>query len=455
MKSILATIHLFCLVFLGVSGLQGQQTDSLQLPAFGLLRAEEDYSGLKEKALRHSLWRKVKYIPLGHQAYLSIGGNIRSEVQYRINEDWVEQQNVALFQRLMVHTDVWFSPHIRVFHQFKAGYTLGRNGPFFLDNDAIDVHQLFFEVKKKNIRFRLGRQELNLGARRLVSIREGTNIRQSFDGFRAIGQAGLWKIDVLGMAYNPQNVNAFDNRINTDELLWGVYATKQLRNKPQSFEFYYLGFQDQDANYVRDAGKELRHSLGIRWAGSLNRLKINNEMVFQFGSLTGQPILAWTISTDVNYLFEAGSISSVGLKFDVISGDNPNTATLESFNALYPIGGYFGLLALIGPSNLIDVHPSVGFALTDRLSAAIDMDVFWRYSLGDGIYFPSGRLNRLPDGATNRFIGYQAGVQLAFSVNRFWSIESSYFHFFNGSFIQEITADHDISQLTLTTSFTF
>lgn len=140
---------------------------------------------------------------------------------------------------------------------------------------------------------------------------------------------------------------------------------------------------------------------------------------------------------------------------DIISGDNEETVTLESFNALYPNGGYFGLLALIGPSNLIDIHPSVGFSLTDKFSVGFDVDVFWRYSLNDGIYFPSGRLSRTPDGASSRFIGYQTGIQLAYTINRHFSVESSYFHFFNGGFIEEITANNDISQLTFTTSFTF
>lgn len=455
MKNSIIIFNLIWISTFNVFESKAQTTDTLELPNFNLLRAEENYSFFKNQTLRNTFWKKLKYMPLGNNSFVSVGGSIRSEIQKRTNEDWVKQQNVALFQRFMFHTDFRLHPNFRIFNQFKSGYTIGRDTPFFLDNDDIDFHQLFFEFRKKNYQFRLGRQELALGAKRLMSVREGTNIRQSFDGFRLTFMPDLWNIDILGLAYNPQRVNAFDNRINTDELLWGVYATRQLHNKQQLLDFYYLGFQNLNANYVETTGKEVRHSLGARWAGSINRLKLNNEAVFQFGNIDNQSLIAWTVSADLNYIFENGLLSSVGLKLDIISGDKSETATLESFNALYPRGGYFGLLALIGPSNLIDIHPSIGLSLTDNFSVGLDVDVFWRYSLDDGIYFPSGRLNRTPDGANSRFIGYQTGIQLAYTINRHFSVESSYFHFFNGDFMEEITANNDISQLTFTSSFTF
>lgn len=456
MKNIVVIFNLIVITTFSVFvELEAQEIDTLPLTHFNLLRAEEDYSFLKNKNLRNTLWEKIKYMPLGSNSFLSLGGNVRSEVQYRINENWEKQRNVALFQRLMFHTDFSLNPSFRLFSQFKSAYTIGRNAPFFLDNDDIDFHQLFLEFKKKNYQFRLGRQELALGAKRLVSIREGTNIRQSFDGLRFTINPNLWKIDILGLAYNPQRINAFDNRIHTDELLWGIYTTRQLQNRDQILDFYYLGAQNLKANYVELAGREVRHSLGARWAGSINRLEINNEVVFQLGSIENHRIVAWTVSADLNYLFERSPLSSIGLKLNVISGDDNETATLESFNALYPRGGYFGLLALIGPSNLIDIHPSFGFSLMDDFSLGVDLDAFWRYHLADGIYFPSGRLNRKPDGANTRFIGYQMGFQLAYEINQFFNLGASYFYFFNGNFIEEITANNDISQLTFTSSFTF
>jgi hypothetical protein len=46
--------------------------------------------------------------------------------------------------------------------------------------------------EKDWIAFRLGRQELNYGSCRLVSVREGPNVRQSFDGFKIMSKEGSW-----------------------------------------------------------------------------------------------------------------------------------------------------------------------------------------------------------------------------------------------------------------------
>ena len=51
------------------------------------------------------------------------------------------------------------------------------------------------------IAFRAGRQELNYGSGRLVSVRQGPNVRQSFDGFKVMSKIGSWHVD--GFAVRP------------------------------------------------------------------------------------------------------------------------------------------------------------------------------------------------------------------------------------------------------------
>jgi hypothetical protein len=97
-----------------------------------------------------------------------------------------------------------------------------------------------------------------------------------------------------------------------------------------------------------------------------------------------------------------------GLKADVASGDrDPADGTLGTFNALFPKGAYFSEADLLGPYNLMDLHPSVQLNLTERISLVPDADFFWRQSTRDGIYcipgnlIRSGRTSRsVPGGAT-------------------------------------------------------
>ena len=55
-----------------------------------------------------------------------------------------------------------------------------------------------------------------------------------------------------------------------------------------------------------------------------------------------------------------------GLRFDVASGDsNEQSPTLNTFNPLFPSGVYFNLANPVGPSNIIDLHPTLDLTLTD------------------------------------------------------------------------------------------
>ena len=113
------------------------------------------------------------------------------------------------------------------------------------------------------------------------------------------------------------------------------------------------------------------------------------------------------------------------------------------------------MLALVGPANLMDIHPSVGIPLSRSCHLNIDWDFFWRHQISDGIYFPSGRLNVPGDGSNKRYIGHQPGIQMAHQVGRFLEIEASYFHFFTGDFLKEVTEGENFSQFGVSMNLKF
>jgi hypothetical protein len=112
----------------------------------------------------------------------------------------------------------------------------------------------------------------------------------------------------------------------------------------------------------------------------------NFEAVFQWGSFGSDEVFAWTAASDTGYTFRgiAGK-PRVALRTDLISGDNdPNDNRLGTFNALFPRGSYFGEISLIGPANLIDVHPTLELHLTTAPTFTADWDFFRRFSTDDG-----------------------------------------------------------------------
>jgi hypothetical protein len=127
-----------------------------------------------------------------------------------------------------------------------------------------------------------------------------------------------------------------------------------------------------------------------------------------------------------------------GLKANVTSGDrDPQSQTLGTFNALFPKGAYFSEADLIGPYNHMDLHPSVEFQLTKKLTLTPDVDVFWRQSTRDGIYSTPGVLLRSGKTSTARYVGTHANVQLDWRVNRHVSFTAIYLHFFPGQFLKD------------------
>ena len=145
--------------------------------------SDEDWSFLRDPALRQDFWDPIKYIRLRNHRddwYLSVGGEVREAFERIGNDNWGQQpiQNAFFLQRYMAHVDVHYGRHFRSFAQLKSGIeTFRQGGPRPIDEKRLDFEAGFVDIctggEKDWIAFRLGRQELNYGSGRLVSVREG------------------------------------------------------------------------------------------------------------------------------------------------------------------------------------------------------------------------------------------------------------------------------------------
>ncbi len=426
-------------------------------PDFAFLRGDENYRGLDTVDQLPQGWHRIKWVPLGQNSGLSFGGEGRSELQILRQEAWIpDNHDAALFQRLMAHADLQLGQRFRTFVQLKAGKAFGRNGdPAPLDQ-GLDVHQAFMVWREAQWRIEIGRQELRYGSRRLIAVREGTNIRHSFDGGRFIVEKLKLRIDALFYAYNLQDPGVFTNRVTDEQLMWGAYAVWALKPQKINLDLYYLGLRNNAPRFAEGSERELRYSFGFRHWGNWGAIRYNTEGVLQFGSFGSSSIFGWTLSNESYWRPKTSWMPTLGLKAEIISGDRAlNDGRLESFNPLYPRGGYFGLLALIGPVNLMDIHPSLEWSLSGGWSIALDWDFFWRHQLADGIYFPSGRLNLAGDTSTERFIGHQLGMQVAKPINAFWEVQLAAFYFAPGAFLKDVTPGEPFIQLGASVSYRF
>ncbi|MEE1898431.1 alginate export family protein [Flavobacterium rakeshii] len=430
-------------------------------PRFSFLRYNDDFSYLATEK-HEDIYYKMKYIRVGKNSdnYLSTGGEIRYQYINTINEKWGDDSNGSdgyFMARYLAHVHL-HTKYIRLFFQLQSSFAYSKADVSPVDENPLDVHQFFADVVfTKHFFLRAGRQEILFGSRRLVGVREGPNSRLAFDGWSIIFKSennSNQLFYVHPVANRPQ---FFDDNFNRNAKLWGNYTV--VNNVPliQNIDLYYLGLYKSNASFNDASGKEVRHSVGTRIWKNKGNLTYNFETVYQFGKMAGKTISAWTVSSQTNYQFNNIKFSpTVGLKTEIISGDrHANDNSLETFNPLYPRGAYFGLVALIGPSNLFDIHPSLDFNLSSRVSAGIDYDFFWRWSINDGIYAPNVQLVYSGQNLDEKFIGTQLAANLNFDVNPFLSLTAEAAWFDAGPFLKEAGTGKDYYYGAVTAQFKF
>jgi hypothetical protein len=436
---------------------------------YSLLRENEDWSWLANPALREDYADPIKYLPLGRNGwYVTLGGEIREVLEQVVNDNFGKQgyTNKFLLQRYMLHSDWHLGKRYRIFVQMKSGLESYRTGgPRPIDEKKLDFEAAFLEVGndsgKNWIVLRLGRQELNYGSGRLVSVREGPNVRQSFDGAKVRSKAAAWKIDAFAVRPDLDKPGFFDNIPDPHTEFWGIYATRPLRRQV-GFDSYYLGEDRKAATFERGTATELRHSVGARlWrpvATKESGLDFDYEGVFQFGSFGSDNIRAWTLASDTGYsLTRLPFKPRFSVKADISSGDDPRSRTLGTFYPVFPLGNYFGVLADTGPGpvNFIDVHPRIQATLLKGVTVSTDLVVQWRENLNDGVYAVPGFLLVPSNGSTARFVGYRPGIEARWQVDRHIWVQADYGVFFAGQFLKDASPGRNLKYTELWVGYKF
>jgi len=433
----------------------GIRSYSQDLPPFRSLRFDEDYSFLQQDTAAN-WYRQMKFSPLSKngKTFISYGGDIRFQYFYTKNEGWgdaQEDKDGYTLARYLVHADLHVRKNFRTFVQLQSSLSGSRINPSPVDNNPLELHQAFVDIKTKpsktaSFTFRLGRQEFLYGAQRLIAVREGPNNRQSFDAFRSLIVAGSYKADLFYGHFVAAKKKIFDDGFNKNTRLWGAYIVRNQLPVIRNIDIYYLGLWKRQTVFDDGQGNELRHSMGTRIWDNEGDWKYDVEGLYQFGEFAGKTISAWTASINTSYTFHQSKLKpAIGLKAELISGDQRyDDNTLQTFNPLFPRGAYFGLAALIGPANLIDVHPSVSLFITQKLELGFDCDIFWRYSCHDGLYGVNGSLIYSGRNIVSNYISDQPAVNLTYTPNSFLSFTTEFTWFNAGSFLKSAGAGKDI-----------
>ncbi len=429
MKGLISILIGLCLVI--TTKAQSQDTTELN---FSLLR-QNDQLSVERDAPR--FYPGMKSIGIG-KSNLSFGGSYRGQYEVFQNEDFQEKpgENGWWLQRVLMHSKFETKGGLHLFLEMGYSDVFGKPNLAPVDKNELYVNQGFVQYTLKQWSVRAGRDNVKLGTGRLVDPREGPNVRRSFDQVSITRFQGVYEIQ--GFYSIPVMPNAGvldDDALHGEEAFWGLYTSRQRNTKGFAFDFYYLGLDYKSNQYNRGVDRETRHSLGVRLDRAAHGINFDNEFLYQFGSFGDESISAWTLSF---HLWRNIRKFRTGLKSEVISGDN-GRGSLNTFNAIYPRGAYFGRVARFGPSNLIDIHPYVQFR-HGRFYAEMDYDHFWRYSTNDGIYDPALNL-LLPGDSDARNIAGQFGMVTNYTINQHLSIELEANYIMVQDYIRESVKD--------------
>jgi len=407
---------------------QGTSVRDSQPPPLTTMPERTNWSYFCDAAHKTEYDAALKCIKLTHSGKLtvSVGGEIRERGEYSDHPTWGQDppDNGYSLQRYALYEDIHAGSRVRLFSELDSALEYGRDGGprAVIDRDKLFVHQTFLDLDlwksgDNYLRLRSGRQELSFGADRLVSIREGPNVLQNFDGFRLTLADRGWKTDLLATKYSESNPGIFDDSPTHSYSFWGLYTTHPFFSvKDTKIDLYYLGTDKKLAKFAQGNAREQRETVGSRLAGKHQNFDYDTEGTFQFGRFGSGDIRAWAIATNSGYTVSPSS-SSVKMRFafegGVASGDhNLHDHTLGTFNALFPKGAYFNEAELLGPYNIIHLRPNVKFELRHNITIWPDASFFWRQSTSDAIYRVPEILQRASGASRARYIGSQANIEL-------------------------------------------
>jgi len=131
---------------------------------------------------------------------------------------------------------------------------------------------------------------------------------------------------------------------------------------------------------------------------------------------------------------------------------DPDTQT---FSALFPGTAYSGKIGLIGPSNVIDVSPTLRLRLHRRIYFLPEDSFFWRESTADGIYGVTGSLTRTGSQSRARYIGNQLSLPVQFQIDRHLAYTIFYSRFFAGRYLKETPPGRSVSYVSTYITYKF
>jgi len=341
---------------------------------------------------------ELKYIALSStdpKIYLSLGANLRERFEFN---DAVafgtgsNQSDSYLISRMEVHADLHWGSQVQIFTQLQSDYAIDKAIHTPVDQDRLDLEQGFISITEPlaqgQLALRLGRQEIGFDLQRFISVRDGPNVRQSYDAVWLEYVQGPWRVtSLLSHPVQTRDASPFDDYSSRSLSYNGLKVQYQF-SETTNLSILYSHFIQDNVHFLSASGDESRDILDVHAAGIDGPVDWDAEGMGQTGSIGVQQIRAWAFGSLAGYtLTDQVWSPRLGLQFDGASGDRDSQDhVLNTFNPLFPNGYYVTLSGYTGYVNFIHVKPSVTLHPTRTLKLLLAVAGQWRESTADAVY---------------------------------------------------------------------
>ena len=434
--------------------------DTLDRPAIAFNRWSEDWSVLADPNVPREPLDELKYIPLSDvdaRTYLSLGANIRE--RFEVNDDNFgtggNRQDSYLLSRAEAHADLRIAGQVQMFLQLQSDTAPGKERLSPVDQDRLGIEQAFVAVSEPlgdgELGIRIGRQENGFDLQRFLSVRDGPNVRQSYDGVSIAYTRGPWRfITLYTHPVENRDFSFFDDYSSPHLTLDLVRIERQVTSS-SSLSAYVGQFRQDDVRFPSASGNERRDLVEIRYAGASGRFDWDAEAMSQNGSIGALAVRAWATGVVIGRTFDSTRFRPrIGIQFDAASGDkSPTDDQLNTFNPLFPSGGhYFTTAGYTTYANLIHVKTELSLSPLTNLKLSSGIGVEWRETIADAIY-------TLPDvpllgtaGRGGRYVGTYAQIRTDCSLTPHIALALEAVHFAAGATVVAV-GGHDTNYLRI------
>lgn len=405
----------------------GAYKDTFYLNDFSYLN-DPNYTG-------YHLGEGLKGMQLGNLGKLDVGGQYRLRYQNEHNMrgfGLTGRDDQFLLDRTRVYADYKITPRARVFVEYlDAGSSFENFAPRQVEVQHFDAQNLFGDLllidsDLGKLTMRAGRQELALGAQRLISPLDWANTRRRFDGGRLTWAEENRTTDLLLVRPETVNAYAFDAP-NQDQALWGAYHTNKLFENTTA-DVYYLGYEDTAANLHV-------HTLGTAFKGELDGFLWDDELGYQFGkNPDGSDISASAITLGIGGKSTATMKPTLWLYYDWASGDG---TTNNGWNQLFPlVHRYLGFMDFYGRRNIHDANALFIFNPSDKFSVLTWYHYFFLANGSQGPYNVTNSSFNPGGTVGSRDLGHEIDLLCTYKLNPRSDLVFGYSHFFAGNYYQ-------------------